>query len=255
MVSSPTTPTVSSAKKQKRNSGMQIVFDHSQPVGTVYTTFWFKPTQPFFYTAGQFTELYLPHASADNRGLRRWFTISSSPTEPLISITTKFAAHEGSSFKRHLQTLQPGAVIQADEAMGDFVLPKDKTIPVVFVAAGIGVTPVRSIIKWLADTGEERHVSLIQATSTEANLAYADLWQQYPLAYTSLVKRPAAGYTGLSGELTAARILATAPPDARNLYYLSGPEALVEQLTKDLITAGIPDYRVITDYFHGYDTG
>lgn len=231
---------------------MRITFSHSEPVNDSYTTFWFKPEQPFFYTAGQFTELYIPHPDADTRGLRRWFTLSSSPTEPLISITTKLAGQAGSSFKQRLQVLQPGDTIQADEAMGDFVLPKDTTIPVVFVAAGIGVTPVRSIVTWLIATGEERHVSLLQATSTQAQLAYADLWRRYPLAYTPIVKRPASGYTGLAGELTAPRILNIAPPDARNIYYLSGPEQLVEKLTKDLVAAGIPDYRVVTDYFHGY---
>jgi len=226
--------------------------DHTEQVGARMLTFWFKPERPVDYVAGQFTELFLPHDAADTRGLRRWFTISSSPTESLVSITTKMAAHEGSSFKRQLANLQPGTVIQAADPMGDFVLPKDKTIPLVLVAAGIGVTPIRSMVTWLADTHEERHVSLIQAAGSPDSLLYQELWARYPLSYTSIVKRPSAEYQGAVGPLTADAILQAAPPDARNLYYLSGPELLVEQLTKDLIAAGIPDYRVITDYFHGY---
>jgi ferredoxin-NADP reductase len=136
--------------------------------------------------------------------------------------------------------------------MGDFVLPKDKTIPIVFVAAGIGVTPMRSMVKWLADTGEERHVSLMQAVSSSDDLMFTDLWQQYPLAYTALIKNPTAGRTYPTGPLTAKAILHAAPVDTRNVYYLSGPEQLIEQLTKNLIASGVPEYRVISDYFHGY---
>jgi len=234
---------------------IDIVFDHSEPISLGVTTFWFKPSQPFFYTAGQFTELHLPHTGADDRGLHRYFTLSSSPTEPLISITTRLAGDAGSSFKRHLEQLQPGAHLQAAEALGDFVLPKDATIPVVLVAAGIGATPARSMVRWLADTNGERHVSLIQAAGDTAGLLFQDVWRAYPLAYTPVVKRPAAGYSGETGTLSAELILRIAPPDARNLYFLSGPEELVEKLTKDLVAAGIPGYRVITDYFHGYSSG
>ncbi len=231
---------------------IDIVFDHRQAITADTYTFWFQPTQPFFYTAGQFTELYLAHTGADDRGLRRYFTLSSSPTESLLGITTRFAGTAGSTFKHHLLQLKPGTHIQAAEAMGDFVLPKDTTIPIVLIAAGIGATPMRSMIRWLIDTNGQRQVSLIQAAGTPEGLIFQDVWQGYPLGYTPLVKRPSANFSGDSGPLRAAYILRTAPPDKRSLYYLSGPEQLVEKLTKDLIAAGIPDYRVITDYFHGY---
>src|SRR3989344_7668 len=129
------------------------------------TTFWFKPERPLAYTAGQFIEMYLPHDNPDERGIKHWFTLSSSPTEELVSITTKLAGAKSSSFKKTLFALRPGVEIKIVEPMGDFVLPKDIGIPLIFVAGGMGITPFRSIIKWLSDRNEKRDITLLYAAS------------------------------------------------------------------------------------------
>src|SRR5690349_12906121 len=123
---------------------MNVIFDHAEDTADHIKTFWFKPEKPVKYTAGQFTEIYLPHDNADNRGQRRWFTVSSSPTDPMVSITTKFATEHGSTFKQTLAALKPGTPLKLADPMGDFVLPKDPSIPLIFVAGGIGVTPMHS---------------------------------------------------------------------------------------------------------------
>ena len=97
---------------------MRIILDHTQAVNDHVTSFWFKPEQPMHFIAGQFIELTLPHDQPDDRGTRRWFTISSSPTDPLISITAKLGPEHSSSFKRALRQLQPGAELTAIDAMG-----------------------------------------------------------------------------------------------------------------------------------------
>src|SRR6185369_15796787 len=103
-------------------------------------SFWFRPERPVDYIAGQFTEIYLPHSGADSRGERRWFTLSSSPTDALVSITTQFIPTEGSTFKKELFGLRPGAALKLADPMGDFVLPKDPSIPLLFIAGGLGIT-------------------------------------------------------------------------------------------------------------------
>src|ERR1035437_6534264 len=94
-------------------------------------SFWFEPEKPMNYLAGQFIEINLPHPSSDDRGVKRWFTLSSSPSDaPLVSITTKFN-DKSSSFKAALKNLKPGDMVDMSEPMGDFVLPKDPSIPLV----------------------------------------------------------------------------------------------------------------------------
>ena len=231
---------------------MNVTFDHSEDTADHIKTFWFKPEKAIKYTAGQFTELHLPHPNADNRGQWRWFTLSSSPTDPMLSITTKFAPQNGSTFKETLKKLKPGTPLKLAEPMGDFVLPKDSAIPLVFVAGGIGVTPMHSMIKYLQDTGERRDIYLIYAVTHLEEEAFDPLFKQYGVKLTLVVQEPPAGYKGESGSLDADRILQLAPDDGKSLYYLSGPEPMVGAFTKGLRAKGVNKHRVITDYFPGY---
>lgn len=220
---------------------MIATLDHMEIITPTIKTLWFRPERPVRYVAGQFTELFLPHEAADERGVRRWFTLSSSPTEQLLGITTRFES-SGSSFKQQLAALQPGARLHLADPMGDFVLPKNPAIPIVFVAAGLGITPVRSMIKRLQDTDEQRDITLLYRTAESDEQAFAPLFNDSPLKYTPLI--------GQNNRLTADRILQAQQGDP--LIYISGPEQMVEQLYKELQTKGISPDRLVGDYFPGY---
>lgn len=230
---------------------LQVTFVRREETAKDIFTFWFKPEKPVQYIAGQFTELYLPHEGVDNRGPRRWFTLSSSPTDELVSITTRLVPADGSSFKRELFKLPPGAQLGLADPMGDFVLPKSTSIPLVFVAAGLGITPVHSMVKWLHDTGEQRRVHLMYAVRHLEEVAWLELFRDYPLQLTLVVKQPAAEYDGETGSLTTERILQLADDD-ESYIYLSGPEPMTERFYKEMTARGIANERLITDYFPGY---
>ncbi len=231
---------------------MNVTFSHGEDVARDTRTFWFKPERPVRYIAGQFTEIHLPHDNPDDRGIRRWFTLSSSPTEDLVGITTKFAPEQSSSFKNDLFSLAPGASLNLADPMGDFVLPKDPSIPLVFAAAGLGITPVRSMIKWLQDTGEKRSVHLIYAVRNEDELAFTPLFRHHDMRFTPIVKTPSARYTGQTGSISVERILQLAPDDGAYRLYLSGPEKMVEDFYKTLRRGNFSEDRLVTDYFPGY---
>src|SRR5690606_27786597 len=121
----------------------------------------FEPEIPIRYIAGQYIELFIPHSNPDKRKERRWFTLSSSPTEDLLAITTRLITPKKSSFKNALNNLRIGDEIKMLPPMGDFVLPKDESLPLIFVAKGIGVTPFRSMLKYLNDSHKKRSIKLI----------------------------------------------------------------------------------------------
>lgn len=223
---------------------MNVVFDHAEEVAHGIKTLWFQPERPVRYIAGQFTELYLPHEDADERGIRRWFTLSSSPTEALVGITTRFEPRDGSTFKRELAKLQPGDALKLADPMGDFVLPKDPSIPLVFVATGLGITPVRSMVKWLFDTVEQRDITLLYSVSTPDRRAFHDLFTQYPMRYVPEVSKN-------DGRITVEKILNLLSNSDIQIF-LSGPEKLVETLYKELQTKGVMPERIVADYFPGY---
>jgi len=144
---------------------------HENKAKTI-NSFWFEPEHPLDQIAGQYIEMSIPHDKTDDRGTKRWFTISSSPSDaPLFSITTKFS-RPSSTFKSALHKLKIGDSVSISDPMGDFVLPKDDTIPLIFVAGGIGITPFHSIIKWLEDTKQSRDITFLYAAKVEGELIF-----------------------------------------------------------------------------------
>lgn len=221
---------------------MKLKLVRKEPAAKDIITFWFKPETEVSRIAGQYTQLYLPHPDMDERKDKRWFTISSSPTEGLWSVTTKLDPWRKSSFKTALLSLEPGAKIKAQLPMGDFVLPKDASLPLLFVAGGIGITPYRSILKFLTDTGEKRDITLIYAVNDAEEIAFKDV-----------IKESGANFISRIGRLDSAQILEHIKTNIDQIIYLSGPERMVENLQKGLLSSGISEERIRTDFFHNYD--
>jgi ferredoxin-NADP reductase len=231
---------------------MKVVLTRRHHEAENIISFWFEPERPMNYLAGQYIEMHLPHSNPDDRGIKRWFTFSSSPSDaPLVSITTKFN-DKSSSFKAALKNLKPGDMVDMSEPMGDFVLPKDPSIPLVFVAGGIGITPFHSIVKWLKDTKQERDIHFVYSVHSEHEMVFQDLFEHYGLQRSIVVGEPTGRWDGLVGQLNGQRILELAKPADNALIYISGPEPMVESFTKDLEKLGIPKAQLVGDFFPGY---
>ncbi len=221
---------------------MKFKLIKKQPIAKNIIMFWWQPESEVRNIAGQYTELYIPHDNPDNRKEKRWFTLSNSPTEEFLAITTKFNTNRSSTFKTALKNLQIGDKISGHLPMGDFVLPKDKTIPLLFIAGGIGITPYRSILKFLIDTGEKRDITLIYALADASELAFEDILQK---GATKFIKH--------IGRLTADDIIGYETTIKDRVVYISGPEPMAEAIEKDLKTRGIDGSKIRTDFFPNYD--
>lgn len=233
---------------------MKATFVKSVPEAANIRTFYFKPERPMRYTAGQYTELHLPHKKPDDRGDKRWFTLSSPPGRDLVSITTKYAGNDkSSSFKKTLFELEPGAEVEMAEPMGDFVLPKLIQTPLVFVAGGIGLTPFHSIAEWLADVGETRPIKFLYGVRNEDEIVFQDSFQKVGITPTIVVSEPSDAWGGERGRLSAELILDLEKPSEDTLVYVSGPEPMVQALAKDLHKAGLRKDQIVSDEFPNYD--
>lgn len=226
---------------------MLAYLDHIEDIALGIKTFWFKSSLPVDYVAGQYIELFLPHENSDARGQNHWFTLSSCPSEDLIAITTKFAAGRTSTFKQKLLNLTPGTEVELSAAMGDFVLPKNTEIPLIFVAGGIGVTPVRSMVKWLADNNEKRDIHIIYAVQSKEEIAYQKLFEAYGAKLNVVLTGPEKS-TSLNSRL----VLELAKPSLDSLIYISGPELMVEKLENELLADGIKSAGLVLDFYPGY---
>src|SRR5438270_7311425 len=136
--------------------------------------FVFKPSQRPAFEPGQYMEFTLAHPKPDSRGNRRFFTLASSPTEESLHLGVRFYANS-SSFKRALYRIDGRTKIIAGQIAGDFTLPRDPRQKLVFIAGGIGITPFRSMLKYLLDTQQRRDIVLFYANRTANEIVYQDV--------------------------------------------------------------------------------
>jgi ferredoxin-NADP reductase/Na+-translocating ferredoxin:NAD+ oxidoreductase RnfD subunit len=215
----------------------------------------FKPKTKLSYQAGQYVEITLDHQKPDSRGDRRFFTLASSPTESELKFGVKLY-QPGSSFKRALAAGGARQQAAVGQLAGDFSLPGDPKQKLCFIAGGIGVTPYRSMMKYLMDKHEKRDVALFYSEKTEPELVYRDVFdaasKQLGVKIVYTLDTPPKSWTGASGRLTADLIKQNLPDFADRTFYISGSYPMVATLKSQLRASGIKPNKIKTDFFPGY---
>jgi ferredoxin-NADP reductase/Na+-translocating ferredoxin:NAD+ oxidoreductase RnfD subunit len=227
-----------------------------QRIGGNVANFVFAPDRRALFLPGQYMEFTLAHADADSRGNRRTLSMASSPTEETVHVGVKFHS-PSSSFKRALARMQPGDVIYGGQTAGDFTLPDNSREKLLFLAAGIGITPFRSMLQYLADNNEQRDIVMIYAVSDPHELAYVDVLREAVGRGVRIIPLLSSGerpdwWQGLAGRLDAGLIATRVPDYQERTVYLSGPNGMVEGVTSELRRAGVHRTSIRTDHFTGY---
>jgi ferredoxin-NADP reductase/Na+-translocating ferredoxin:NAD+ oxidoreductase RnfD subunit len=218
--------------------------------------FIFVPNQKLSYAPGQYMEWTLAHP--DPRGNRRFFTLASSPTENSLRLGVRFPP-DPSSFKEAMLGMNEDTLITAAQLAGDFTLPHNRKRQIVLIAGGIGITPYRSMIKYLLDKNESHPITLFYAARTAADFVYRDVFEQarqklgiqtvYTLTDTNNLP-PA--WQGKAGRISAAMIKSEVPDYSHALFYLSGPNGMVEDFERILLNMGVNPRHIKKDYFPGF---
>ncbi|MBU6431118.1 MAG: RnfABCDGE type electron transport complex subunit D [Patescibacteria group bacterium] len=219
--------------------------------------FIFTGNQKFDFKPGQYMEWTLPHKRPDDRGYRRYFTLASSPTEPDVRIGVKFYPKR-SSFKNKMANMNSGEAIIASGRAGDFILPKDRREKMVFIAGGIGVTPFRSMIKFLLDKNEKRAITILYSNKTVADIAYKDIFDaaesrlgiKTVYAITDQSQTPTNPQMRV-GFIDKKMITEEIPDYADRIFYVSGPHSMVVAFEDTLKDMGIKKNKIKIDFFPG----
>jgi glycine betaine catabolism B len=219
--------------------------------------FIFTPHRPLSFAPGQYLEWTLGHERPDSRGNRRYFTLASAPTEDDLRVGVKFYP-QSSTFKRSLLDMGANGKIVASQVAGDFILPSDPKQKCVLIAGGIGITPFRSMICYLLDTRQKRPLVLLYANSRAADIVYKDVFERAKrelgmrTIYTLTDKKKVSPvWTGRVGYIDAALIREQVPDYANCIFYVSGPNSMVDSTVARLQHMGIRGDRIKTDFFPG----
>jgi len=214
-------------------------------------TFRFSSDAPVVYRAGQHVNLRLMHEKVDNRGTIRSFSLSSSPTERHLAVTTN---RGDSSFKKRLFSLPVGDTIEARGPGGGFVFREEHKDHHVMIAGGIGITPFRSMLASVNSSKLDCPITLLYSNRTPEEIVFRQYLEQsirFKLVHT--ITRPEASgvpWNGRIGRIDERCIIEYSK--AESIYYVCGSEQFVEAVTGLLSLLKVPAERVRFEKFPGY---
>lgn len=152
--------------------------------------------------------------------------------------------------------MQPGDQVVASQLSGDFTLPRDPNKKLVFIAGGIGITPFRSMIQYLLDTGERRPITVLYSARTPEDAVYRDLLDraQYELGIKTVYvfNDASARQPGAAQTINADTIMREVPDYKERTFYISGPQGMVASFKNMLTSMGVSRTSIRTDYFPGF---
>lgn len=219
------------------------------PVASDVVSFVFEPDTSLSPIAGQYFHYVLPHADADDRGTERWFTNSAAPSEGHVQISTRIF-DQASSFKRALNALQIGEEIEADGPEGDFTI-NDFSRSYVFVAGGIGITPIRSILAEAQHNGSPIKATLLYGNRADVEIPFKQELDDMAASNPNLTINYVVEPERIDGTLVKQYVDAAQNP----LVYISGPEPMVKSLGEDLtLNQGVAEELIKLDDFPGYES-
>ncbi|RYP87073.1 hypothetical protein EKO23_07325 [Nocardioides guangzhouensis] len=181
------------------------------------------------------------------------FTIASPATEPWRK---EFTVKALGDFSEILAGLRPGRQVHLDGPHGAFTTEGLRSSGFVFLAGGVGITPMLSMLRTMADRGDPRPVVLVVAGRTADDLlhrvGYDDLAARLDVRLVEVLESPPKEWEGAVGWLSQDVLDAALPGrrGRRNLdYFICGPGPMVAAATRILCDWGIRPTRIHTELF------
>ncbi|MGO1297952.1 MAG: MOSC N-terminal beta barrel domain-containing protein [Vibrio sp.] len=203
-----------------------------------------KSGEPLNYQPGQSLPIEL---HIDGKRVTRHYSLSSSPTRPdCLAISVKRVAG-GRVSNWLMDNLHVGDSLVSGEPEGRFYLSEDaaNSSPLLLLSAGSGVTPMLSMLRYLADRHQLNDVVFFHQCRSKADIpCLAELEQlnhQHPgLAVRLCLTQPDADWHGLKGRLSLSHIKPIDKLEQRQVY-VCGPEGFMEKAKSLLMRKGLPE--------------
>lgn len=206
-----------------------------------------KPSHaPLIYAPGQFAFVrFFSHMLSTEE---HHFTLSSNPSSNELSFTVK----ELGDYTAQLDLLQEGDKALIDGPYGVFS-NQGTTGPFVFIAGGVGITPIMSMLRTMAEGGFTEKAMLIYGCRTKTEVVFyeelkelADKFENFTLIMVYSAEEVTGAHHGfITQELLQKEI--TAP--AEQSYFLCGPKPMTRGIMKQLKNLGVPPSAIRTEIF------
>jgi len=205
------------------------------------------------YLPGQFHFLTFYRDSSLPVEEHHW-TISSSPTQKdFLSSTIKASG----DFTATIDSTKPGdtAAVQGPFGRFSYTLHSEEKA-FVFIAGGIGITPLMSMLRHMRDVGSTAPVVLLYANRDEAHIVFDKELSEMessgkpPVNVVHVLSRPEKEWQGETGHIDASMIKRFCGDDpAATGFYICGPKGLQRVALNTLKELDVPESRIHTEVF------
>jgi len=208
--------------------------------------------QNFRFHAGQYIEFIL------RDGSRRSYSMANAPanlgTPPAIELHIRHLP--GGKFTDQVfSTLKEKDILRMEGPFGSFFL-RESDKPMVLLASGTGLAPIKALIEQLRDTASERPAVLYWGCRSRADLYLHDWAAQAAhdlpnLSYIPVLSEPLAsdGWTGRTGFVHQA-VMTDLPDLSGYQVYACGAPAMVDAAQRDFSSrCGLPADEFLADAF------
>ncbi len=201
------------------------------------------------FLPGQFAWLTLWHSPFALK--EHPFSIASSAATPE---RLSFAIKELGDFTRRLRDVRPGQTAYLDGPHGAFSIDRVACRRPVFIAGGIGIAPIMSMLRTLADRDDRRPLLLIYAYNTLERLTFREeiesLAARLNLRLTLVLQNPPPDWQGERGFITEELLERHLPSQPEHChYFVCGPVPMIRLVENALHRQGIPLARVHSELF------
>jgi predicted ferric reductase len=194
-----------------------------------------------------------------------WITVGRSPyqiREHPFSISSsadadgaiRFTIKEAGDFTATLGMLQPGTRAYVDGPYGAFSYERAQAEGFVFLAGGIGISPILGMLHTLADREDRRPMWLFYANPSWDDIAIHgeldELAGRLDLRIVHVLEDPPEDWTGGSGFISSDLLDDELPAAARRYqYFVCGPDPMMDAVEELLLERGVPHGRIALERF------
>lgn len=216
------------------------ITDIIQETHDVYTfRFQGNPLCRFIYWPGQFCTLVL---NINGKKVLRSYTISSTPSRPFVLEITVKRVPGGLVSNWLPDNLKIGDRVDIAGPKGKFCLMPGKIPPrILLIAAGSGITPLMSMVRWLCDVSANVDIRFFYSARSPEDIIFHNeielLTSRYkmfePVLITS-TRSTGSAWTGLRGRINREMLEMVAPDIHERQIYMCGPPGFMETVKKIL---------------------
>jgi len=222
-------------------------------------TFRFERPEGWTFKPGQFVMVFFPEIFGKKN---RAYSIASSPNSPYIDLTIKLYG----VFTHHMWTLKEGSSWTLRGPYGHFTMDMERKNDIILVGAGVGITPLMSMLRWSTEEKTDRRFLLIYSNKTPRDIVFNEEIQMIQKAnpnvkvvhtLTRLYNVPESvknAWPGLSGRISAEMIREQVKEwqedgAERATVFGCGPAAMLTSMEEVMLELGWPKEEIHYEKF------